>query len=147
MATLVSFTKVTVLTPLEGREDVETVPQIVVRILPELGTGLALNGGAKTEKARPVLEAMVDSVGSVLPEVASLSKLDPITRAALPGEVVPLKLVMQSSGFKHNVPTEAVYFDLTFTPAVDLEDLSLYGFTYSQDLPGVWLPSDLLTYV
>jgi len=145
MTVPVQFTQTSLTTPLAEETNVPLRPAFVVRVLPEAGKGLALNGGELTQKARPVEEALVDTLGYVLPSVATLYQSDEVTELPI-GNPVLLHVELQSSGFLGHTPTEPVYFDLVFTPEQDLEPLVRYAFTYKTTLPGLWLPSDLLTY-
>lgn len=145
MAVPIQFTNITQRDIVSGATNVANDALLVLRILPEQGLGVNVNGGEVGQKARPSLEGMLDGLDYVLPSIAELYRVDNVTNQKL-GPSLLLYATLESSGFNYGKPTEAVYFDLVLRPELPLDDLTLYGLFYSTTLPGEWLPSNLLTF-
>lgn len=147
MAQPVVFTS---LTPAEavvdGSRDVAALPVLTLRLGAEPGLGRAVNGGDPSEAARPVAAAMTDALGTVLPQVARLFQVRVSDRSEIIGTDVPLTLILQVSAFANGLPAAPVSYELDFSPRLPLADLTLYEFSYARQLPGEWLPKELLTY-
>ena len=119
---------------------------ITLYVLPEIGLGVAKNGGALTEAARPVIAAMVDEQGRVLPQYARLYKVNPVSRQEIAGTDVALKLTERTSAFTNGLPADYVAFFLTFQPAQLLDELTTYDFSFSATLAAEWQPLERLVW-
>ena len=147
-ASLVVFSSVEpVYIPRNNSTNVPVGNGITLLVRPQLGLGADKNGGALTEAARPVLAAMVDEQGRVLPQYARLYKVNPISGEEIAGTDVAPTLTERTTAFVNGVPTESVFFYLTFQPSKLLDELTSYDFSFSATLAAEWQPLSRLVWV
>lgn len=143
-ASLINFSKAVYNTPYYGNLNVPSSFSFSISILPEDGNNA--NGGALSERARPVLAPMLDASGRILPQYVRIYKVNK-SGQEISGTDLAISAELRTSSFSNGRPSAPVIFTLVLKPLQELDGITQYAFDYATVLPGEWLPKEQLTYI